>query len=43
MRETLTQEYQVQAERFFDSQSDSYAIMQLDSRSWIWFWNLRTI
>ena len=31
MREALSQAYQEQAEHFFDSQADSYAIMQLDS------------
>ena len=31
MRENLAHVFQEQAERFFDSQSDSYAIMQLDS------------
>lgn len=30
MREALSQAYQEQAEHFFDSQADSYAIMQLD-------------
>lgn len=31
MRANLSLVYQEQAERFFDSQVDSYAIMQLDS------------
>ena len=31
MRADLSHVYQDQAERFFDSQADSYAIMQLDS------------